>query len=396
MFDSITPELQVESMGNDVSYILPVRPLGRLLWFGLVPVVFSIVWMWIPGHSLVEFLQRLVAGHHDAGEWLFVAFLLPTTLAGLLPLFMGLMVVAGRCRVDWRDQRLSVLDYAGPIRWRRRMPRKAIRKLVVKTGGARVNDRPVTGWPLAELGALQVEFDEGKPRQLIVGYPRELLQRLAADLSMHVGASTSAEAMPQVEVTDLNLDRPEFADVAEPPLGSRVTIQRRVNGIGIEVPPAGLWKGSKGLLFFGIFWCLFMALVTGLSVFGTGNSFGGPSLDFWLFIPVFWLIGLGLLAGAVNMGRRRATLSVAGGTLVVETHGVFGIKRREWHRNELSSIRADRSGMEVNKVPVIELQVHPVRGKKTGLLAGRPDEELRWMATELRRAMDLPAARPQN
>ena len=59
----------------------------------------------------------------------------------------------------------------------------------------------------------------------------------------------------------------------------------------------------------------------------------------------------------------------------------------------LSAIRADASGMEVNDVPVIELQVHPAAGRKAGFFAGRDSEELRWMATELRRALNVPAER---
>jgi hypothetical protein len=50
--------------------------------------------------------------------------------------------------------------------------------------------------------------------------------------------------------------------------------------------------------------------------------------------------------------------------------------------------------MEVNGRPVLELQIHPVGGKKWGLLAGRDEDELRWMATALRRALKLPAHSP--
>jgi hypothetical protein len=48
--------------------------------------------------------------------------------------------------------------------------------------------------------------------------------------------------------------------------------------------------------------------------------------------------------------------------------------------------------MAVNDVPIIELQIHPVSGKKAGFFAGRDEQELLWMATELRRALQLPAS----
>ena len=47
--------------------------------------------------------------------------------------------------------------------------------------------------------------------------------------------------------------------------------------------------------------------------------------------------------------------------------------------------------MEVNDRPVIELQIHPRQGKKAGLLGGRDEAELRWLATRLRQALQVPA-----
>jgi hypothetical protein len=39
----------------------------------------------------------------------------------------------------------------------------------------------------------------------------------------------------------------------------------------------------------------------------------------------------------------------------------------------------------------MELQIHPVGGKKAGFLSGRDNEELRWVATRLRRALKVPS-----
>ena len=47
--------------------------------------------------------------------------------------------------------------------------------------------------------------------------------------------------------------------------------------------------------------------------------------------------------------------------------------------------------MEVNDLPILELQVHPAVGNKVGCFAGRDAQELLWMATELRRALKVPA-----
>ena len=91
------------------------------------------------------------------------------------------------------------------------------------------------------------------------------------------------------------------------------------------------------------------------------------------------------------MGRRRATLSVESGALRVTQTTLFGTKQREWRLREIAAIRADASGMAVNNVPIIELQIHPRVGKKAGFFAGRDEQELRWLATELRHALNVPA-----
>jgi hypothetical protein len=45
--------------------------------------------------------------------------------------------------------------------------------------------------------------------------------------------------------------------------------------------------------------------------------------------------------------------------------------------------------MESNDVPILELQILPKRGQKFGLLAGRDNNELEWMATRLRRSLGV-------
>ena len=103
------------------------------------------------------------------------------------------------------------------------------------------------------------------------------------------------------------------------------------------------------------------------------------------------MIGAGLLGGALNMGHRRATLEAGSGSLRIHESTLFGNRYREWRPGEIAAIRADNSGMAVNDVPIIELQIHPAVGKKVGLLAGRKDDELRWIASELRKALNVPA-----
>jgi len=294
----------------------------------------------------------------------------------------------GRCRVRWRDGRLTVSDSVGLLGWRRRMPRAAIRKFAV-TAGASSNGRPVTTGPLAAMASLVAEFDKGKPRIVAAGYPREWLEAIAADLSARAGRSQPAP--PQIEVVDARENPPQFRDVVDKPADSKVVIQRHDASIVLEVPPAGLGKGSMGLFPFASLWCLFMAAFTSAVLFGKQVNPAKGSSPVWPFLVVFWAVGLGMMASAVNLGRRRATLTAGHSGLTVVQTGPFGVKRREFRRGDIATIRADASNVRVHHSRVLELQIHLVTGKKVGLFVGRDTGELRWMATELRNALGVAA-----
>ena len=389
MFLSATPEVRVESFGSDVSYLFPQRPLGALRWFGLVLVAFSVLFIWGPVHGLFDSFKRFHDPEQSSQgfEIVSVIGLLVFVMAGCIPGALGFLIAFGRCRIDWRNQRLSVLDYAGPIRWRRRFPKNPVRKFTVNVGGAKINNRPVTSGPFADLGALTAEFESGARRLVVLGYPRDWLRDLAWDLSTRVGASISTVNAPPVEVVDVRENPPQFADVSKP-ADTQVKIESRAGGLLIEIPPAGLRKGTMGLFSFGVLWCSFMAVFTYLVVRSPTKTHDSIP---YVFMGAFWLIGLALVATALNTGRRRATLLIESGGLSLTQTGPFGTKQREWRRGDIAAVRADASGMEVNRRPVIELQIHPVTGKKAGFFAGRDADELRWLATELRKALGVPA-----
>ena len=269
------------------------------------------------------------------------------------------------------------------------MPRKPVRKLEVSAATAQSGKSSPRH--LERFSGLVVEFEDGSKKLLALGYPKDWLLALAHELRGYVGGGPVSAASVPVEVVEKSL-REEDDDVPEQPADSRVQVEERGAGVRLVVPPAGIWRGSKGLFFFALVWCGFMGFFTTLM---GPSAFKGGGIEWGLlaFVAAFWAIGLGLLASAIHLGRRTATLEVDAGRLCVETRGLFGTKRREWTRGDVSAIRADASGMEVNEQPVIELQIHPRAGKKVGLLAGRKEEELRSMATRLRQALNVPVRR---
>src|SRR5215510_995680 len=111
--------IRVESVRDDVSYTLPARPLGKLRWIALFLIGFGILFGSFPVTTLSRILRGIASGKSELSEIGFAVFLIPFLLGGLIPLGLGLLVMFGRCRVEWRQRRLSILDFVGPIRWRR-------------------------------------------------------------------------------------------------------------------------------------------------------------------------------------------------------------------------------------------------------------------------------------
>jgi hypothetical protein len=163
------------------------------------------------------------------------------------------------------------------------------------------------------------------------------------------------------------------------------------DGVTVTVPAAGLWRGTRGLFPFSLLWCAFTVVFT--VVLSFADAF--ENVGAWaavLVLVAFWAAGLGMVLFAFNMGRRQAAFAVVQDTLLVLQTGPLGIQRREWRRGEVADVRTGPSGIEVNDMPVLELQIVPRAGKRVGLLAGRDEAELQWLATLLRRSLSLPAA----
>jgi hypothetical protein len=268
------------------------------------------------------------------------------------------------------------------------LPRQPLRKLEVGVGSTRTGTAPPR--PVEGFCALTAVFEDGSKKLLVLGYPKDWLLAVAEELKSCAGGSTFSAEPAQVEVVEQSPASANDAEVAEQPAGSRVQVEEHTNGVTLTVPPEGLGRTAKSFFFFALMWCALMTVFTVL-IFLPNAKREGPLWVIVLFLLGFWAIGLGMLAGAINMGRRRATLTAEGGRLRIETKGLFGARQQEWSRGDIAAIRADASNIEVNHRRLLELEIHPVMGKKVGLLAGRDENELRWLATRLRQALDVPA-----
>src|SRR5437764_2342599 len=150
------------------------------------------------------------------------------------------------------------------------------------------------------------------------------------------------------EITTDDVPAPEEKPLPQP-RDSRITIERFSDGLTMNVPPAGLWRGTQGLFPFAIVWNGFMAVFTPFMLMAIFRGKGADQSAAWIVpavLSLFWLVGIGILLGGLNMGRRRAAFAVTGGTLLVIQTGIFGSKQREWPASEIQKICAGPSGME--------------------------------------------------
>jgi len=379
-----------EPVGGGVHYDFPVRPLGAGKLIGVFLAGFGILFIRGPLSGIAAFVESGLHGSIHGIEIAGLVFEIPFLIAGMFPLLLGLLVVFGRCRVTWQEGALSVSERLGPLSWTRRMPACPIRKLEIRA--PQIQKDPKAPPSPSFLAALSAEFENGTKRVLLVGYPKEWLAALAQELKAPIDIQNlNVSVAEPVMIVERSLGEEEPEEVLAQPDDSLILVQEDGRGLCFHVPPDGFRRGAMGLLFFGVFWCVLVGIFTVLLVLSSLDGRGG-GVAVILFLSLFWAIGLGLITGAIHLGKRSALLRVEGGRLSIETRSVFGTRLRAWGREELASIRAGRSQIEVNDQVLIELQLHLTSRKKVGVLTGRKPEELCWLAGCLRRALDVPAS----
>jgi hypothetical protein len=402
-----SPGIQRLAAPDGARWVLPRRQLGPLRWLAAFLIPFGLVFsgsgvIWACGLAATS-------GGPDLFHVALALIGVPLFLAGLVPLALGLAVLGGHSEIEIQAGRLRSIERAGPFHWSWSRPVDKLRRLQVHIGKGQVNGRPIQHGPLAELAALEAQFDGARSLVMALGYPRAPLLALADELAQYCRLSnpqpTLGGASPAVEVIHHDSDDAEEPgevtapqEVPPQPTGSDIRLDQRPDGLTLTVPARGFWKGSAGLGCFSVAWLAFCAVFVVAALQGgvTVNSRSLP-LGALLAFALFPAVGLAMFIAALTMARRKAIIDVIGGadaahpaTLLV-THGsVFGNKQHQWPADQLQAIRVGPSGTSVNGKPLMQLHIVPRAGRRLGLFTGRKDEELRWLASLLRAALGTP------
>jgi hypothetical protein len=325
---------------------------------------------------------------------------------------IGLALVAGRSEIEVSAGELRLIERLGPLRYRRKVKTADVCRFTITTVPKSDETTGPSAAAFSDVGAIRIERTTGKPLWGAMAYPFELLSPLADTLAVECAteaqSSLGRDGPSAVKVIEVVEDEPEPGDALAPglrcphvpyqPAGSKVTLEAVPEGVTLLVPPAGVIRGSFGLFFFAIMWLGFLTIFTSVLGFAFLNGKAWNIQSMWevvgivAFIGAFWSVGIGVMLMAVNLGRRQAALAVANGRLMIVQASLFGTKKHEWACDNLRTIGIGPSGMSVNDVPVLELQIHPHHEKKHGMLAGRETQELAWIATVLRDAGQVGAS----
>ncbi|MBI1336878.1 MAG: hypothetical protein GC164_07940 [Phycisphaera sp.] len=373
-----TPQIALEQDANGgVRLVLPERPRVRSVGAGVFLFVFGLVFG--GGPTLGMF----------GGPLPMVFFALPFLLIGLGMIGVGVLLLIGyygRTEVSVGGGRVRSTEHVGPMRWTRGKAVAPVKRIEVTSDPIKINNKPIQNGFWADASAMRLVLEGDKKFIVTALYPRVVMDELAS----HMSELLSVGSQP-IAVVELKEGEEVVADPAMlKPEKSVSVVEHRPDGITITVPRAGM-RGTKGLGCFAVFWLGFMVLFTALGGKGFFSSVQGIGAVLALvgFFALFWGVGIGMAVYAWHLATRTAILDTVGQTLVVTRKGLFGLKQQEWAASEIEKIVMGPSGMEVNDVPVMELQVHPRGGKKVGLLSQLDNEELRWLAAELRAALGL-------
>ena len=147
-----------------------------------------------------------------------------------------------------------------------------------------------------------------------------------------------------------------------PPRGVAATLHTLPQGARIDVPPAGLWRGSFGLIIFGPALVLVAVVAVARIIMLEGGI--APWVLTWFIL--LGLIGVGMTFAAQLLGLR-ATQGAA-----------------------VDRVAVGEAPFTSRNRAIVRLEVHLKDGGRHVAMTARPEAEVRWAADVVGRLLGLP------
>lgn len=392
------------TLGTGVRYVLPPRrvPWQRAIGAGiavagLVPTVFmglfTAPFWWPTASTLIR------GGQAPPGFGWFGLLALLFPLGAMIftakAARLGLLIGFGHSEVEVTDTRLVGIERCGPIRRRTAIKAGRIEHLMIQPVlGANENTSSFLDEWTEGLASLTVERQHPATNKRTVGlavaYPHDTIGALASEIATKLGVEIRTDTV-RTDNGSIHANRAAVPHAPKRPRKATGVLSRNADGISITLPARGFFRGSKGLGCFSLVWIGFVSVFGFISVgMFVQNGFSLHTLPFLAISTVFFAIGLVMFFFAWRTGKQHAVIDVVGEDLLITRQSVGAARTSSWHRGEIDRIVVGPSGMEVNDVPVRELHIWTMNGKKAGFFAERDDDELQWIAGQIRLALRQP------
>ncbi|MCA9302829.1 MAG: hypothetical protein KC996_01770 [Phycisphaerales bacterium] len=386
-------------MAKGTRFVLPRRAVPFQVRLGLAMVfvcllVIAALFFFSKGFWLPPLRVLMDSGIVRPGLALLLAPLIPSLML-CKGVRMGLLIAYGHTEVEVTNDELVSIDRWGMLRSKHRIRVRDIKRLIIKLNVmAKKGEFDKHPWrDMKNLLAEREHENINKIRvALAMGYPPATIEAIASEIIERTGVPIEELDPEHDSLMDLMRGEPEKPEtiigVLSQPKQSNAEFVQNSDGFTITLRPRGFWRGTKGFGSFALMWCGFVLVMS--IFFGVAALRGKNSSTDWVFMSflgVFWIVGGSMLFFAIRSGRRRAVIDVVEGALLVTRQSIGKPRSNMWALSDIERIEVGNSGTEINDVPVKELQVFPIEGRKVGLLSERPNNELRWIASLIRQRL---------
>lgn len=194
------------------------------------------------------------------------------------------------------------------------------------------------------------------------------------------------------EVFPLATLLPNYAAAAAPeagarerPFDARVVLQREPQMLALHLPAYGIGPASLGLLGFATFWLAFIAFWTAgaLGVFFNQGQIRWENAMFAAFSTPFWLVGFGMLGGAVWIFRGTRSVMLDAWRMVTETRCLLFRRTRSIVRDQVQCARVGQYVANKNRETQPQPAVDIVYTKGVFRVPCVNEAEQAWLVAEI-------------
>lgn len=340
-------------------------PLPGGAWLVLPPRVVPRAMAWVMlGVGLAVTCFMLFWMHGASGGWRYrsAGDLIPIVFGllglpglafgvGVLALGVGLLRGWSRCRVGVLATEVLVREELGLAHWTRRVPRAALRGVIVREAEQMQS-------------AVLLRCHDRADVRCAIGYPVEQLAELADGLGSLLGSDAPLAA----------------ADHAPPP--GNLQVDEAGDRVAIALTGRRQWVP---LAVFTMLWLGFVGVFSAVALGFIGSK--PSSWTMLAFTLPFWAAGIGLAVLCVHMRTHSVSLLWDGAALTLIDRSALRRRIRTWRPEELSAILVSERGSGSGRYRVVALRQR--QGGDHDLGMGLDAESQLWIAARLRRALGV-------